>query len=630
MAPKRVASPSPSSSAESATKLSRTETRSQTQAMINLVSAIDSGISQKSTANQLESGPPIAVGLSSEASFSTPISQTTMNIPEPVAMASPAAVESPFSTVPNTVNFASSSAKTTAPAALGAPPANPAVIPAGTGISIPTGNGIPIPTVNDLLYGSARQIPPAALGAPPASIYGQFGGGVTSQMSTETAPGPVSMGVYTIPTVNTRNVLSMPAPYSSSVNYQEFSSRPITSAIVSTPAYASLGAPPSTMNFQGARVNYSNMGGIAASSVANPSSNMTLGFQSVQRQQQAPAPYVRSVSVNNAVSHGQIQQHQLAQIPAPSGASYPGLVTSSVFVPSNQSTGIQQQQPGSVVVQNSPYVQQGVRQPQENNSGFSGNAASGGENLIHYEVNNVPVLGNNMHASMYGPMHSICEPIGADLPSPVISKIINSEFIDFGILLDKTSLDRECNGGRLFSVEKGNVVWLENKAKPVIEDIEEWTDAFLVFSSVYLSAHPSRVLELLKYAAIVRDAAARFYGWGWRIYDVQFRHRQQRAPTRSWAILDGELWQVQVGSQPIRPANASKHSNRQGSGPNVNQGGRGRGRGRGQYNKGPRREQYCFRFNSPSPCTRKPCQYTHKCSRCGQSNHSVMSCSLKK
>ena len=38
-----------------------------------------------------------------------------------------------------------------------------------------------------------------------------------------------------------------------------------------------------------------------------------------------------------------------------------------------------------------------------------------------------------------------------------------------------------------------------------------------------LSVHPHRFQELLKYIHIIRSAASRVLGWGWRSYDIQFR-----------------------------------------------------------------------------------------------------------
>lgn len=44
--------------------------------------------------------------------------------------------------------------------------------------------------------------------------------------------------------------------------------------------------------------------------------------------------------------------------------------------------------------------------------------------------------------------------------------------------------------GELHATEKSN---------RKINNIQQWTDAFLIFSSVYLQAHPAKNLELLKY-----------------------------------------------------------------------------------------------------------------------------------
>ena len=75
-----------------------------------------------------------------------------------------------------------------------------------------------------------------------------------------------------------------------------------------------------------------------------------------------------------------------------------------------------------------------------------------------------------------------------------------------------------------------------------ITSIEQWTSAFLVFSSIYLMRHADRARQLLKYADTIRSAAFRRVGFGWRDYDVQFRLRQARMPARSWASIDAELW----------------------------------------------------------------------------------------
>ena len=76
---------------------------------------------------------------------------------------------------------------------------------------------------------------------------------------------------------------------------------------------------------------------------------------------------------------------------------------------------------------------------------------------------------------------------------------------------------------------------------------------FSDFASIYLACHPTKARQLLKYASIIRSAAFRHAGFGWRDYDVQFRLRQARVPNRSWASIDAELWLTLLGA-PIQPA----------------------------------------------------------------------------
>ena len=54
---------------------------------------------------------------------------------------------------------------------------------------------------------------------------------------------------------------------------------------------------------------------------------------------------------------------------------------------------------------------------------------------------------------------------------------------------------------------------------------------------------------MLKYAQVVRTAAARHKGGGWRSYDIQVRLCQEWQPPRSWATVDGELWSLFVVHQ---------------------------------------------------------------------------------
>jgi hypothetical protein len=68
------------------------------------------------------------------------------------------------------------------------------------------------------------------------------------------------------------------------------------------------------------------------------------------------------------------------------------------------------------------------------------------------------------------------------------------------------------------------------------------TDTFLIDTSIFLTLHVSRFQELLKYIQTIRLGVKRNAGFGWKLYDEQFRLRKTQQPACSWDIIDTELW----------------------------------------------------------------------------------------
>ena len=214
--------------------------------------------------------------------------------------------------------------------------------------------------------------------------------------------------------------------------------------------------------------------------------------------------------------------------------------------------------------------------------------------------------------------------------------------MEFGLILDKSEFKTDDSKGVALTVNsEGKIVWEENKPKRQITSITGWTTAFLIFASVYLEAHPSKGQELLKYCHLIRTSSARFGGWGWKNYDIQFRLRKMRNPERSWATIDSELWAVYMGvpstqrgfqntplfqrrlpsssSQffPVSsfPATQFQGQRRGGSPANRLQGQRGGGRA----------TCICFDYNR-NGCFRPSCIYKHQCIKCNDKAHGAASC----
>lgn len=81
----------------------------------------------------------------------------------------------------------------------------------------------------------------------------------------------------------------------------------------------------------------------------------------------------------------------------------------------------------------------------------------------------------------------------------------------------------------------------KSKAK-TITDIQVWTDAFFIYASIYTSAHPEAAVQLFKHIHTIRLGASRFNTSRLRDCDIQFTLKKEANPSMSFAIVDQELW----------------------------------------------------------------------------------------
>lgn len=195
------------------------------------------------------------------------------------------------------------------------------------------------------------------------------------------------------------------------------------------------------------------------------------------------------------------------------------------------------------------------------------------------------------------PLLSVCSQLGGNVHTAIKDKIWKGEYVDLGLLL---VTDPE-NFSHQSLVVKNGSIQLKNNFRPKIESIAEWTDAMLIFSSIFLVKSPERVQELLKYINNVRSAYTSFGGYGWRNYDIQFRLRQARDPTRSWGAIDAELWLICLGGH-----SSSVHQNK------------------GTQNRSQGSQKICYAYQQGS-CQRRLCGFSHSCITCGGS-HPAMNC----
>ena len=198
------------------------------------------------------------------------------------------------------------------------------------------------------------------------------------------------------------------------------------------------------------------------------------------------------------------------------------------------------------------------------------------------------------------PLLSVCDELGSNIPDSVRDKIWAGSYIDLAVLVDPGL--KEDAPAQKFTIVDGELVIKPKGSEKKIYTIEIWSDAFLVLISVYIKKHADAMQGLLKYMSIVRLAASRHMGMGWKTYDEQFRMKQARNPERPWGVIDGELWLlfIQGGSNPTSKPQVVAYT----------------AMGR------------CFDFNYKGVCIKSPCPYVHQCLKCW-ANHSAISCTVQ-
>ena len=178
------------------------------------------------------------------------------------------------------------------------------------------------------------------------------------------------------------------------------------------------------------------------------------------------------------------------------------------------------------------------------------------------------------------------------VPRELIHKIWSGDYVNLSLLLKKHV--EEPASSTFFVNERGEME-LRKKNVKSLDNIRDWTDAFLIFSAVLIKKFPGIANELLHYMSLIRDAEARSQGsLAWVAYDENFRMRQSVQP-QSWAKINTDLWlrsmTLQASSPP--PVPVPSKPNHQAIRPG----------------------KPCFDFNSRG-CTFHRCKYDHVCTAC--------------
>jgi hypothetical protein len=201
-------------------------------------------------------------------------------------------------------------------------------------------------------------------------------------------------------------------------------------------------------------------------------------------------------------------------------------------------------------------------------------------------------------------------PLGALVSQKNKCKIWSNEYVDLLGLLSSKGEEKVTITFSESTDDRASAISLNQapmNAKQ-IKSIEQWTSAFIVFTSIYGQKNPNEAINLCKYMQVIRDTAYKFQGFGWRTYDENFRRLRASNPL-PWEQLDIQLFIFSTA-----PSNAMGHNaNTTHSSPLKGSPGSPTSN-IGSSNDFP--PGFCWPFLKTGSCSYPSCARKHQCPHC--------------
>ena len=182
-------------------------------------------------------------------------------------------------------------------------------------------------------------------------------------------------------------------------------------------------------------------------------------------------------------------------------------------------------------------------------------------------------------------------PLGASVSSKIKTKIWNHEYVDFKSLIDSKEEPLSV------TISTGVINLHQGQKTKYPISLNQWTDAFLIFSAVYLEKFANEAQNLLKYGHMIRELQYLHGDHAFRQYDEQFRKLKETINVP---------WQIPVQELRLKVATTKFSSTKL------------------QQNQ-PFRSRICYQYNKGERCNRVPCPFKHVCLQY-KSNHPKTKC----
>ncbi len=198
------------------------------------------------------------------------------------------------------------------------------------------------------------------------------------------------------------------------------------------------------------------------------------------------------------------------------------------------------------------------------------------------------------------------------VPTSLRAKILNNEFIYLSDLLIKDR-DRVSTSVQL---SKSGQLFLQSHPKKIVH-IDQWNEAFNIYSAIYCKKYTESYTGLLKHATNVRHIHSRG-GGDWQSYDQHYRLFIQSGGC-NWGDYNPEIYNNAMMSVPFRAQQPRSNFRKQ----SQSKSGQGKFSDRQKYPLG-----YCWLFLDGKQCKcdkSSPDARKHVCPRCNQ-KHPLSQC----
>lgn len=197
--------------------------------------------------------------------------------------------------------------------------------------------------------------------------------------------------------------------------------------------------------------------------------------------------------------------------------------------------------------------------------------------------------------------------------------IMRGEFIELHTLLPKRSYHRfrDKKPGYTFSLEEGRPSFVQEDDSKELNSFAKWEEAFEIYASIYIRAHPSRANELSEYKYDIRDAASTYIWENVFDYDIEFRLHMAKHPDRDWAARLTDKYTKFMKNHIRFECNSNNYGGRQGSQTFVPS---------TPNSRNPKGQENCRRYNKGRCTWGKDCRYAHRCDICGKRGHGAVIC----